>query len=55
MIKGVFYKLGSIIYSTRLLLFPTGIGIYSMLGLFGDFYSIILIFGAIAENNGPTV
>jgi hypothetical protein len=55
MIKGGFIKPASIIFSTLSLLFPTGNGIYSALGLLGRFYSIILIFSAIAEDSGPTV
>jgi hypothetical protein len=55
MIKGVFSKPASIIFSTFLLLFPTGNAIYSTAGSFATFYPTALIFGAIAENIGPTV
>jgi hypothetical protein len=38
MIKSVFYKPASIIFSTLLLLFPTGDAIYSTSAFFGLFY-----------------
>jgi hypothetical protein len=55
MIKGVFSKPASIIFSTFLLLFPTGNAIYSTAGSFATLSPTALIFGAIAENIGPTV
>jgi len=55
MIKDVFYKSASIIFSTPVLLFPTENAIYSTQGFLAVFYPIILIPGAIAEISGPTV
>jgi hypothetical protein len=54
MVKDAFYKPASIIFSTLLLLFPTGNAIYPTYEFIGFFIPIILTFDPIAENSGPT-